>query len=123
LLASGEGSADFGSPAVGLGRFDEHPAGMGVAAFGDGALAAFGTATVFSGNESEEGHELTGMTKAAEISELTDNGHGGDFLKTFAGHEGAHDGFPFPVREDAFEMIFEAGDALEASINGLNIFF
>jgi hypothetical protein len=60
LLAGGESAADFGGFSEVLGAFHEHPAAVAVAAFGDGALAVFGTAGVFSGNESEECHEHGG---------------------------------------------------------------
>ena len=122
-LPGGEGCADFRSPAVSLRGFDEHPAGMGVAAFGDGALSTFTSAAVFSGDEAEEGHEFARVAKTTEVSEFADDCHGGDFLKAFAGHEGAHDGFPFPIRKDTFEVVFEAIDALKTGVDGLDVFF
>jgi len=48
------------------GLFDEDPAGVGIAAFADAALALAGAAGVFGGDEAEEGHEFFRMLKAAE---------------------------------------------------------
>ena len=85
-LTSGEFFADFGSTSIVLRAFYEHPASVRVTAFGDGTLSSFASAAVFTGDESEEGHEFSGMRKAPEVAEFTDDGHGSDFLESFTGH-------------------------------------
>lgn len=44
LLSAGEFLADLGRGGIMLGAFDQEPAGVGVAAFGEAALTAFVTA-------------------------------------------------------------------------------
>lgn len=96
---------------------------MSVAAFGDGALATFVAGRFLAGNQSEEGHELTWAFEATEITQFADDGHGGDFLESFAGHEGFDDGTPLPIGENLFEFFFEGLDAFEAAVDGLEVSF
>ena len=106
-----------------LSAFDKHPSGVTVTAFGDRALSSFGTATVFPWDETEEGHELSRMLETAQVSEFANDGHGGDFLEPFAGHESLNDGLPFPGIEDGLHVFFEAFDAIDAGVDGLEVFF
>ncbi len=122
-LAGGEAASDFGCFSEVLGAFDEHPPAVAVAAFGDGALPVSGAAGVFSGNKPEESHEGARMAEAPQVSQLADDGHGGDFLEALAGHEGVDHGFPFPVFEQLFHAVDKSGDALDATVDGLHVFF
>ena len=96
---------------------------MGVAAFGNGVLAAFAATGVLAGHESQEGHEFSRMVEAPEVTEFTDEGHCGNLLEAFAGHERLHDGLPFPVGEKFLHLFGKALDALQARVDGLQIFF
>ena len=55
FLAAREFLADFRWFGVMLAAFDEKPAGVGVAAFGDGTLAALFAAGVLTGHEAQVG--------------------------------------------------------------------
>jgi len=123
FLSFGEGCADFWGASVSLGRFAEHPAGVAVTAFGDGSLTPFVATGFFTGDESKEGHELAGALKTTKVTEFADDGHGGDFLESFAGHEGFDNGFPFPVVEDLFHFVFEELDLFQAGVDGLKVAF
>ena len=103
--------------------FHEHPTGMGVAAFGDGTLPSFASTAVFSGDESEEGHEFARMGKSSEVAEFADDGHGGDFFEAFTSHESFYHGLPPPISECGSEAIFEPCHSFAAEVNGLNVFF
>ena len=81
---------------------------MAVAALGDAALAAFAPAAVFTGHQTEEGHELARVLEAAQIAQFADESHGGDFLEALAGHERLHHRFPFPVSEQLLHFVGEA---------------
>lgn len=51
-----------------------------------------------------------------------DGRHGGHFLKTCEGHEGTDGGFPFLVGEDLLYLFREAGEALNAGLDGEKVF-
>jgi len=70
FLAAGERLADLGRPGVVLTAFDEEPASVGIATFGDGTLAAFVAAGVLAGHKTEVGHELAGMLEAGQGAQL-----------------------------------------------------
>ena len=83
-------------------------------------MALFTTTAGFRWDKSDEGHELARVVETTEISQFADEGHGGDFLKAFEGHDGLNDGFPFPGFEDLFhfgdkpfDTIFTALDSLD----------
>ena len=122
-LSDTERATDLWGFAEMLRTFNEHPSGVAVATFGDRTLLSFGSATLFAGDESEEAHELAWMLEAAEVSEFADDGHGSDFLETFAGHECIDGGFPFPGFQDGFHVFFEAFDPVDAAVDGLEVFF
>lgn len=151
FLALGKLGADFGwNPVVG-GLFDEDPAGVGIAAFGDAAPALLVSTGVFGGDESEEGHQFFRVFEAAEGSNLTrsrlpsahpsgfgsafvqntsrpsvlfgDGDHGGDEFESFEGHEGVDEGFALPVVEELEHGFFKFGDAFVMEVDGGDVVF
>lgn len=97
FLSFAQSWTDIGWSSEVLGAFDKHPSGVGVAAFGNGALTSFGAAGVLVGDEPEVGHEFGRIGEPAQVAEFADDCHGGDFLKSLEGHESLNSGFPFPV--------------------------
>lgn len=96
FLAFAKRSTHLGSLTIVLSAFDKHPSSVTIAAFGDGALLSFRATAFFAGNKPKESHELARVIKASKVSEFPNNGHRGDLLKAFAGHESFDDGFPLP---------------------------
>lgn len=97
FLTGGELGADVGRDAVVGGLFDEDPAGVGIAAFGNATALLPGPAGVLGGNEPEEGHEFLGMFEAAEGPDFGHGDHGGDEFEAFESHEGLDEWFALPV--------------------------
>lgn len=123
FLALGKLGADFGwNPVVG-GLFDEDPAGVGIAAFGDAAPALLVSTGVFGGDESEEGHQFFRVFEAAEGSNFGDGDHGGDEFESFEGHEGVDEGFALPVVEELEHGFFKFGDAFVMEVDGGDVVF
>lgn len=118
LLAAGEGFADLGRTSIVLTAFDEKPASMGIAAFGDGSLAAFVATGVLAGDEAEVGHELAGMLEAEQGTQLRDGDHGGHDLKAFEGHEGFDGGLESPGFQQIGHGVFATGDAGSSIVDG-----
>lgn len=58
-----------------------------VATFGHRFLATFSSGRFLSRDQSKTGHEEAWALTAAEVAEFDNDGHGGDFLEIFAGHE------------------------------------
>jgi len=123
FLALGKLGADFGwNPVVG-GLFDEDPAGVGIAAFGDAAPALLVSTGVFGGDESEEGHQFFRVFEAAEGSNFGDGDHGGDEFESFEGYEGVDEGFALPVVEELEHGFFKFGDAFVMEVDGGDVVF
>src|SRR2546426_6235227 len=61
---------DLGPIAIGLGRFDQHPARMAVAGLGDATEPAPLPAGVLARGEAEIAHDLPGGLEAGEVAEL-----------------------------------------------------
>ena len=118
-----ERSTDLGGFAVVLGTFDEHPSGVAVSTFGDGALPSLGPAAVFPRNESKEGHELPRVVESSKVTKLAHDSHGSDFLESFTGHECLDGRLPFPGFQDGLHLFFESFDAFDAAVDGLEVFF
>jgi hypothetical protein len=79
---------DLGRVTVGPGAFHEGAAGMGIATFGDPALAPAFAGGVFAGGQTQEGGELSGRIEASQVSELGD-------------------GVQAPAREELREVFFD----------------
>ena len=60
------------------GSLDEDVATAAVAGLGDGALASALSGGVFGRDETEESHELGGSLKTSPVTDLGDEGHGGE---------------------------------------------
>jgi hypothetical protein len=74
------------------GSLDEDVATATVTGLGDGAPARAIAGGVFGRDESEEGHELGGSLKASPVTDLGDEGHGGE------GADAAEGGKPLDER-------------------------
>ena len=59
------------------------------------------------------------MFEAAKDTKFANDGHGGDFLKSFTGHERVDDGLPLPGIQEGFHVFFEPFD----TVDGLEVFF
>ena len=97
LLPARKFLADFGGDGIVLDAFDQHPAQMSIAGLGDGALLAVRPARMLATDQTEIGHEGTGMSKPIDIAEFTDHGYGGNELEALEGHECLHSGLQSPV--------------------------
>jgi hypothetical protein len=79
-LAGAQRGADEGMVAIVPGRFDEHPAEMRVAGFGDATLRAFRPARVLRGDEADESHRRGGGGKATRVAQLRRDREGGEVV-------------------------------------------
>ncbi len=61
------------------------------------------------------------MIEAAQVAQFADQGHGGDLLEAFAGHQRPDHRLPFPIREDLLHPGGEALDAFVSRVDGLEI--
>ena len=104
--------ADLGGIARGPGTFHERATGMGLAGFGDGALAALLSAGVFRGDETQELHEWSGIVKAGEVPEFGDGGHGYGELPATQGLEGLDHRLQAPGFHLLVEFLFEPLESL-----------
>ncbi len=66
---------------------------------------------------------LRWVLEAAQVAQFADQGHGGDLLEAFAGHQGPDHRLPFPVGEDLLHAGGEALDAFVSRVDGLEILF
>ena len=60
---------------------------MAIPGFGERTLTPLAATAVFTGHESQEGHQLLGVLKAAEIAQLGQDRHGGDQAHAPQGHQ------------------------------------
>ncbi len=103
--------------------FDEDPASVAVAAFGDAAALGFTARGVFARGETEVAHELPGVDKSNKISYFRDDHHGGDELKSFQAHDGIDDWLVAPIGVEVFHVFFVTGDARVELVDLIDEFF
>ena len=96
---------------------------MSIAGLSDGALLAVRSARMLATDQSEIGHEGTGMRKSIDISEFTDDGHSGDELKAFEGHERLHGGMQSPIGQQLRHLFLGALYAFDRIGDGAQIIF
>src|SRR4029077_9883830 len=90
-------AADAGGVAVIPGRLDEDAANVTVAGLGDRAESSLGTDGVLGGHQPQVSHQLTRIREAPEITELGDDGGGGDEIEPTQRHHGADERVHPPV--------------------------
>src|SRR5579863_4428374 len=108
LLTQLQGSADAGREAVIPGRLDQDAPHVSIAGLGDRPKPALRTARVLGGNQSQIAHQFAWMRKAPEVSELGNNGGGGDEVQPAQRHHGAHEGVHTPVLDLACEGLTQS---------------
>jgi hypothetical protein len=74
--------------AIGPGAFDEGTSGMGVTRLGDTSLTPALATGVFRRGQAEITHELSGVVKPGEVTELSRDDHGDGELHPTQGLEG-----------------------------------
>ena len=118
-LAYLELSGDGRPVSIFPGSLNEDVATATVAGLGDGALASAISGGILGGDKSEESHELGGALKAPPVSDLGDEGHGGQRADATETGESLDEGAVQGGEGDLFDLFVEvvpaAGFVVEES--------
>jgi hypothetical protein len=118
LEAFSDVRGDFSGIPVGPGTFDESAAGMAIASFGNGSLAAGVSGGIFAGDEAEKGGELTGVVEAREVAKFRDQRGGDRVLDAAQGLEGLDERCEARGGDEVGELRLEALEAVDLLADG-----
>jgi len=118
LEAFSDERGNFSGIAVGPGAFDEGAAGVAVAGFGDGSLAAGVSGGIFAGNEAEKSGELAGVIEACEVAKFRDQRGGDRVLDAAQGLEGLDERCEARGGDEVSEFRLETLEAVDLLADG-----
>ena len=121
FLAHLDGAANSGVEAVGPGRLDEDASGVFVSHFGNGALAASIAGGELRGDQSQVLHQCLRMSKAGQVSDLSDEGDRRGEIHATQTHQGVDHAFHAPVLILLAKGLGESLYALVRVLDGLTI--
>jgi hypothetical protein len=115
-------SADLGRIAIGPGAFYESPSGMGVAGFGNGALAASFASRVLRGDQAQEFHQFSWIIETCQIANFSHHGDGHGELDAAQGLKRFNHWVQTPGFNLLLEFLLKALESFGVFIDGTDIF-
>jgi len=118
LEALSDVRGNFSGIAVLPGTFDEGAAGVAIAGFGDGSLAAGVSRGIFAGDEAKKSGELAGVVEACEVAKFRDQRGGDRVLDAAQGLEGLDERCEARSWDEVGELCLEALEAVDLFADG-----
>lgn len=106
-----------------LNHFTEDPAGVGVAGLGDAAQFAAVTGSVFFGNQTKKGHQVTGVPEAMDVAQLANNDSCSIQLEAAHTHQGLNGRIHAPLGDLGSDQVIESANGGKALFDGEEILF